>query len=57
MAQPKSVLTGQDLQGFAGLLAGMPAGRPTAPSPHESSLLLPSRHGNQNNKPPSDQRN
>lgn len=55
--QPKSVLTGQDLQGFADLLAGMQAGQPTAPSPHGSSLLLPSQRGNQNNKPPSDQRN
>lgn len=52
----QSVLTGQDLQGFAALLAGTPAGQPTAPSPHGSSLLLPSQHGNQNNKPPSDQR-
>lgn len=56
-AEPKSVLTGQDPQGFAALLAGMPTGQPAAPSPHGSSLLLPSRHGNQNNKPPSDQRN
>lgn len=35
----------------------MPAGQPTAPSPHGSSLLLPSQHGSQNNRPPSDQRN